>query len=253
MLDSDIIEWSCPVPVFGNIEKSRVSTLGINPSNREFMDECGIELQGENRRFHTLNSLSLESWLDASSEHLGLILSSCFEYFRQNPYDRWFSVLDRVISGTSTSYYSSAASACHLDIVPYATQKKWTSLKYDQKKRLLEFNADILGRLLKKSPIRILILNGKSVVSVVEELLGYPLVEKEVATWALPRKGGANVGGFSYENRITEIGGVRLDRSILVLGFNHNLQSSFGVTREVTLEIEKWIASCARNFWYETS
>ena len=253
MLNSDIIEWGCPIPVFGNIEHSQVGTLGINPSNREFTDELGIELRGDNRRFHTLNSLALESWLDANSEHLGLILSSCLGYFCQNPYDRWFSVLDRVIRGTRTSYYSSAASACHLDIVPYATQKKWTLLKYDQKKRLLEFNGDILGRLLKKSPIRILVLNGKSVVSMVEKLLGYHLVEKEMPTWALPRKGGADVGGFAYEDRITEIGGIRLDHTILVLGFNHNLQSSFGVTTEVTVEIEKWIASCARNFCYETS
>ena len=70
--------------------------------------------------------------------------------------------------------------------------------------------------------------------------------------WALPRKHGNNVAGYAYEHRIREIGGVKLDHTVLVLGFNHNLQSSFGVTREVAAEIQKWIGVCTRNFFYET-
>lgn len=239
--NTDIIEWSCPIPVFGNIERSRVATLGINPSCREFMDESGVELRGSDRRFHTLSSLALESWLDASSQHLDLIWSTCIGYFSRNPYERWFNVLDRVISGTSTSYYSCDASACHLDVIPYATENKWTLLKEEQKKTLLEQNEDILGRILRDSPVRILVLNGKAVVSRVQSLLGYHLDKAEMPMWALPRSNGGDVVGYAYEKCILEIGGVNLDQPVLVLGFNHNLQSSFGVTREVTLEIKKWI------------
>ena len=46
LFGTGIIEWSCPIPVFGNIERSRVATLGINPSCREFLDKSGMELRG---------------------------------------------------------------------------------------------------------------------------------------------------------------------------------------------------------------
>lgn len=239
--NTDIIEWSCPIPVFGNIEESRVATLGINPSCREFMDESGAELRGSDRRFHTLNSLALESWLDASSQHLSLIWTTCIGYFTRNPYERWFNVLDRVISGTRTSYYSRADSACHLDVIPYATGNKWTILKQEQKTTLLEQSEDVLGRILRDSPVRILVLNGRAVVSKVESLLGRQLDEVEMPMWALPRRRGDDVLGYAYEKRVSEIGGVKLNHPVLILGFNHNLQSSFGVTKKVTLEIGKWI------------
>jgi hypothetical protein len=56
-LGTSVIEWGCPVPCFGNISRARVATVGLNPSNREFVDETGHELAGEFRRFHTLASL----------------------------------------------------------------------------------------------------------------------------------------------------------------------------------------------------
>ena len=51
-LDSDaavkagIIPWSCPVPAFGDLSGPRLATLGINPSNREFVDSPGTSLRG---------------------------------------------------------------------------------------------------------------------------------------------------------------------------------------------------------------
>ena len=34
-----VIRWGCPVPSFGDLSASRVATVGLNPSNREFVDE----------------------------------------------------------------------------------------------------------------------------------------------------------------------------------------------------------------------
>lgn|ERR1700688_2215103 len=61
-----MIPWACPIPSFGDLWRSRVATLGFNPSNREFVDEAGNELQGGSRRFPTLKSLSLGSWSEVS-------------------------------------------------------------------------------------------------------------------------------------------------------------------------------------------
>ena len=55
----DVIQWAAPVISFGNMSQSKIATLGLNPSNREFVDLAGNELCGHERRFHTLKSLNL--------------------------------------------------------------------------------------------------------------------------------------------------------------------------------------------------
>src|SRR5690348_5636215 len=63
--ENEVIHWGCPVPSFGNLSTAKIATLGLNPSNREFVDKNGRELDGVHRRFHTLNSLGLSKWSDA--------------------------------------------------------------------------------------------------------------------------------------------------------------------------------------------
>ncbi|HXM01976.1 MAG TPA: hypothetical protein VN939_05205, partial [Chthoniobacterales bacterium] len=142
---TDVISWGSPVPSFGDLSASRVATLGLNPSNREFVDESGDELQGPLRRFHTLKSLGLSSWEDADARHLHLILDSCRAYFLGNSYDRWFKRLDHVISGLNASFYGEKGTACHLDLIPYATSHKWTELTASQRSALLTVAGDTLG------------------------------------------------------------------------------------------------------------
>ena len=247
MRSSDVIGWSSPVPTFGNLAESKVATLGINPSNREFVDEMGSELDGHARRFHTLGSLSLGSWADADYRHLRLIVESCCAYFSRNPYDRWFKTLDRVVCGASASYYDQISIACHLDLVPYATSRKWTELTILQKSKLLESCVDHLGLLIRDSPVRIMILNGKTVIEHFRAISAQDIEARKMPEWSLPRVSKRHVVGIAYKGWVTEIGGISLERSILVLGFNHNLQSSFGVTSAVMDSIRDWISNCVRN------
>lgn len=242
MSGTDVIRWGCPVPSFGDLSNSRVATLGINPSNREFVDELGDELQGGVRRFHTLKSLGLASWSDADARHLRLILESCRTYFLGNPYDTWFRKLDQVISGAMASFYDGSCGACHLDLVPYATARKWTELTARQRSVLLGIAADTLGLLLRGSPIRILILNGKSVVEQFQDIAGTRLERKRMAGWSLPRHPKPDITGFAYTGVVHALSGIRLHHEVVVLGYNHNLQSSFGVTKEVVCAIRDWIS-----------
>src|SRR2546430_419381 len=76
-----VIPWSCPVPSFGDLSNSILATIGLNPSNREFVDDEGEELDGKSRRFHTLHSLGLARWSDVNAQHLELIKDSCRAYF----------------------------------------------------------------------------------------------------------------------------------------------------------------------------
>lgn len=240
---SKVIPWGCPVPAFGELANSHIATLGINPSNREFVDEAGVELIGAIRRFHTLKSLGIRSWADASSYHLELILSSCHSYFAGNPYDQWFRKLDFIISGTQASYYSGSRMACHLDLIPYATACKWTDLTPKERTALLGAASDVLGVLLRDSPVRVLVLNGQSVVEQFEEISGQRLKKKTMREWSLPRKTGNDVVGVAYSGKVRSIAGVNLGRDIIVLGYNHNIQSSFGVTSKVMSEIRSWLAN----------
>ena len=159
--ETDVIPRASPVPSFGAPE-SQVATLGLNPSHREFVDNSGNPLLGNARRLHTLDSLGLTSWSQAEDCHIQRIWDDCRSYFSKNPYNRWFKPLDGVISDAGFSYYAdSLKSACHLDLVPYATCRKWTELEKGQQSKLLNTSADTLGHLLRDSSVRVLILNGR--------------------------------------------------------------------------------------------
>jgi hypothetical protein len=239
---ANIIDWGSPVPSFGDLSRSKIATLGLNPSNREFVDIKGKELNGEERRFHTLNSLNISEWSDIDDSHLEMISDSCRKYFHRNPYDGWFKSLDLIISGTSMSYYCDSKKACHLDLIPYATKNKWTSLSSKQRALLLELAGDTLALLLKESPIKYLILNGMTVIKELETVSGVSFNKREMPSWALPRKSGKEVKGYSYTGAINQISGVKLRRNIKILGYNHNIQSSFGVTTKVKNSIRNWVA-----------
>lgn len=242
---TNVIRWSCPVPSFGDLSKSRVATLGLNPSNREFVDELGKELEGSSRRFHTLGSLRLKSWADVDSRDLELIVDSCANYFTGNPYDRWFRKLDQVVQGAGASYYGTCDLACHLDLIPYATDRKWMELKSGQRSALLSAAGDTLALLLCSSPVRTLILNGRSVVEHFQDVAGVRLEQREMDGWSLRRESSANVRGVAYFGTVDTLSGIPLGHDVRVLGFNHNIQSSFGVTTEAVLNIRDWISQAS--------
>lgn len=235
-LRGSVIPWGSPIPSFGDLTTARVATLGLNPSNREFVDIRGKELSGTSRRFHTLRSLGLRRWKDASSHDADLIVDSCRAYFAKNPYDGWFRRLDHVLSNAGVSYYASGG-ACHLDLVPYATARKWTSLRSRERSALLRASGDVLGVLLRDSDVRVLVLNGSAVVKNFERVAGCRLKRTRRQDWMLPH----GVGGWAYHGRVKGLAKVALAREVLVIGFNHNIQSSFGVTRDVVSSIGRWI------------
>jgi len=241
---TNVIRWGSPVPAFGNLANAQVATLGLNPSNREFVDESGEELQGPARRFHTLRSLGLNSWSEVDARHLNIMLEACHQYFLGNPYDRWFRKLNYVVAGTQASFYD--ATACHLDLIPYATACKWTELTWQQRSSLLTIAGDTLALLLRDSPVHTLILNGNAVVQQFQDIANVKLEKEEMPTWSLPRQTKPHVTGIAYRGVVDTLSGISLGHGILVLGYNHNLQSSFGVTTEVVNAIRDWIAQETR-------
>lgn len=241
---ANIIPWSTPIYSFGKIENSKIATLGINPSNREFEDLEGNELEGNLRRFHTLNSLKVESWKKLDLEKTFEIKKLCDEYFLRNPYDQWFKKLDYLFSGSSYSYYFPSVEACHLDLIPYATEKKWSELNNNQKKFLLEKSFNFLGEIVKHSKINYFILNGSTVIKNFEKITNIDFIVKMQPKWTLNRKNNKHVvKGYSFEGEINKIGNIKLNRIIKVYGFNHNIQSSYGITNDVQKSIRNWLSN----------
>jgi len=244
--DSPVIPWACPVPSFGDLSTSVVATVGLNPSNREFMDESGQELQGGLRRFPTLSSLGLRRWADVHAAHLRQIIEACRSYFSARPYLTWFNKLNQVVAGAQASYFGTYSAACHVDLIPYATSRKWTELSASERSRLLTSSGDALGCLLRDSSIKVLVLNGASVVKGFQDAAGFRLDRQEIEAWSLARGSRGRVSGFSVRGVVDGLFGISLGRDVLVLGFNHNLQSSFGVNHEVVIAIRSWIAHSVR-------
>ena len=251
--DPSVIPWASPVLSFGDSQNSLVATLGLNPSNREFVDNDGNELKDGKRRFPTLNSLGVESWGNLSRSECQTILNSFTSYFQANPYDRWFRVLDDLISDTGFSYYDPANTACHLDLVPYATHKKWGTLSGKLRNSLAEESAESLGALLANSKVKLLILNGQSVVELFQRLSGCNLGKTHMTDWNLPRKSGNCILGFAYRGTVDSFATIRLKTSVQVVGFNHNIQSSFGVTNYVKNAIRSWLGDIAMGCLHEPS
>ncbi|SBS24902.1 hypothetical protein MSP8887_00071 [Marinomonas spartinae] len=238
--NSNVIDVAAPIISFGDFSKSKVATLGLNPSDKEFFSSSGDELYGVNRRFHTLRSLCLDDWKNVNEDMLKDIKNTCLNYFRLNPYDRWFKPLDYIVSGSGFSYYDEFFSACHLDIFPYATHIKWGDVPEKEKSNLISIGSEFLSEIINNSEIEVIILNGKSVVLNFEKISGYQLESTEISSWRLPRKKN-DVKGISYTGNIDKIGNIKLHRNIKLLGFNHNIQSSFGVTNNVKKSIRSWI------------
>lgn len=234
-----VIKWSSPVPFFGDLEAAHIATVGINPSNREFVSEGGDELMGEYRRFPTLRSLECLTWSDVTSLHVREMLEACQDYFQRTPYDRWFRVLERILEDAGVSLYRGGA--CHIDLVPYATSEKWGMLSGMERRTLLATSGEAIGRLIRDSDLQLLILNGRSVVTEFERMAVTQLMSKRRPDWDLPRASGPGISGYAYEGEISRIGGIELDAPLKVLGYNHNLQSSFGVTSLVIKRIARWI------------
>lgn len=166
----NVVAGSTPVVFFGEQPSASVATLGINPSSAEFVvrDES---LTGERQRFETLDSLGISSMAEASDEHVQAVYERCLYYFRdpdtgQAPrpttYWRWFQPLEDIIRPLQGASYLDGT-ACHLDLVQWATSPVWGKLTRQVQEALLHQDRDFLRRQLSAPQLELVYLNGDAV------------------------------------------------------------------------------------------
>lgn len=164
-----VVARSTPVVAFGDPVAATVATLGINPSSKEFRDGEGRLLGGAQRRLATLDSLGVHSYDDLSRAHGEVVVEECASYFERQPYGRWFNPLDRILpDAIGVSYYD--RTACHLDLIQWATDPVWSGLTDGVRNSLLRQDAAFLRRQLDRPDLRLVIVNGRAVMDQTESL-----------------------------------------------------------------------------------
>jgi hypothetical protein len=227
---------STPVVAFGDPQRATVATLGINPSHREFT-ENGRLLSGEDRRLATLESLSADRLDQLTDTQVARVVADCAGYFHRRPYRRWFDPLDRLLqASTRCSYYE--GTACHLDVVLWATDPTWAHIAApDVRRALLDDGVPHLRAQLDQDNIRLVLLNGRQVLNQVRATGLATLTE--VAP--IPRT------RDSCHVYVGDAGSVRW------VGWSTNLQSSHGVSASFTRQLTERIAELSgqRPTWPE--
>jgi hypothetical protein len=230
-----IVPGSTPVLSFGPLSTATVATLGLNPSRDEFLDLDGSELQGNNRRLATLTSLSTTDLSLVHTNTLLQIVNDYETYFGRKPYHHWFDQLDYILAACGASYYN--GSACHLDLIQWATDPKWSRLNRSVRSTLLEADAPFLAKQLSNSQVRVLLINGKAVFKQFQSRFGTLNEEPPIVL---------NSGEKSDLWSGTVLGTVR------VIAWSRNLQSSFGVTSEFRAALRDRVAVLAKKLLSES-
>ena len=226
---AEVVSGSTPVVAFGDPFTARVATLGINPSGREFV-EGGQLLDGTSRRLATLRSLGAESLASLTDEQVREVIDDCARYFDEdrNPYRPWFDPLDRLLrAGIGVSYYD--RSACHLDLVQWATDPIWGRTEDRVREQLLAEGLPHLRALLNFGSTHLVLLNGRQVLT-------------EVETVGLVKLVGSGTLPFRDQTCSLYLGE---GEGIRYVGWSTNLQSSFGVSNEFKDRLAGWVAGVA--------
>jgi hypothetical protein len=224
---AEVVSGSTPVIAFGDPFRATVATLGINPSRREFLDTNGELLTGAERRLATLASLQARDTAGLNSDQAAALIRDCAGYFRRNPYRSWFDRLNGVMhAATGASYYE--GSACHLDLVQWATDPIWSSLPQSTRRILLNEGLPHLRHLLTHNHICIVLLNGRQVI---EQARSSGLVRLELC------------GRISVNARRTCSPYCGEWEMVRFVGWSANLQSSRGITRDFRSRLGNWLST----------
>lgn len=163
-LRNEILPDTTPVPVFGDYRISKVATIALNPSSKEF------PRKKENRRLMHLSDLGLSAEYyrqgleSMSADQAGHILEKCVNYFEHNSY-RWFDVASKVLNiGFEASFYQKDQTkfrACHVDLFPWAT-RAYRELSLKTRQAFKNENKTFLNWFLSREQLTNVVILGDS-------------------------------------------------------------------------------------------
>lgn len=168
----EIVSGSTPITSFGNPSKSKIATLGINPSSKEFTTGSkNIKrlLPVKKKRLIDYESLEKKFGTYLTNDEAKKVVIGCHNYFENNNwYQTWFKPMeDYVLSQFGASYFSnSKVRACHLDIIQWATDPVWGQMTdLNTKQKLLEQDRKFLEKQLTSFDFDYILLNGAQAIN----------------------------------------------------------------------------------------
>ncbi|MFP3042406.1 hypothetical protein LQZ19_11375 [Treponema primitia] len=172
-----ITPQTTPIVFFGNYDKSKVCTISLNPSDKEFIDNSNDLLDFKNNeRLCSRKKLRRNDNEELTDDEANAVLKYCNEYFKVHPYKGWFDPLDYFIKHFGNySYYDDTC--VHLDLVQWATTPKWNDVPQNIRQRHLNNDLPVLKYLLNKD-FEVMFLNGKTVVDNVAQCLDLNIKSK---------------------------------------------------------------------------
>ena len=214
-VDDLIVNQSTPVLSFGDFLNAEVFTLGINPSNLEFLNNKGELLKNNLRRLQTLSSLKAQDTNLLTHDQSKKILDGCINYFNKKPYN-WFDKFSPILKAIGYSYHDTPLAA-HVDLVQWSTKDKWRKLSSAEKMLLINEGREFLEYQLQSDKLHTILLNGRTVI---DEFRKWSNVKLKYSHLDIPKdKRGELVTGI-YDGRVR------------IIGWSVNIQSSWGVTNE---------------------
>ena len=168
------VPQSLPVLFFGDLFSAGMATVGLNPSDKEYLGRGGGELEGTARRFETLTSLGIAGRSSLTDEQCDCAIQRMRTYYQPGkPIYGWFRALDRVTRAMGYSY--EAGEVVHLDLAQEATNPTWSKLAQvspAEFEALRSADLPFLRWQLEAFPLHTVICNGRTVFNEVCRLIG---------------------------------------------------------------------------------
>jgi hypothetical protein len=170
---SFVVRPAMPILFFGDVRRYlaspvRMVTVGLNPSGIEFpAGDCF-------KRFPHARNLC-DSPVD--SEFRDQYVQALSDYFRTEPYRRWFNAYEPVLNGAESSYYDGYENtALHTDICsPIATDPTWSKLHPSQRAQLDRDGVPLWHDLIRYLDPDVLLV---SIARQYMDRIGFPIVAR---------------------------------------------------------------------------
>jgi len=159
-----VLPGSLPVVSFGDPGSAVVATVSLNPSSPEFLTKAGEWLPDAERRLASLHSLGAKDPVELDAGQVGQVVAESYGYFRCGRwYRQWFGWLQRLLASSGAGSYLDG-SACHLDLVQWATVPAQGLLPAEAWQRLVEEDREFLRWQLAHANVSVVLVNGASVI-----------------------------------------------------------------------------------------
>jgi hypothetical protein len=177
----EILDYSFPVTSFGDLNKARVLTVGINPSVDEFCSRKAGRplLEPPKKRLVDAESIGVAPGSVLNEQQAQKVLQGNHDYFQSGNYYHWFDSLEKyALNPLGISYFD--GSAAHVDLVQWATNPVWSKITDPAaRQELVAESLPFLSRLFHEGEWDLVLLNGREVYRAFREYKVFQLQELE--------------------------------------------------------------------------